>query len=344
MGMELYEKSAVAKDVWDRANKHFLDSFGFSVLEIVRNDLKELTVYFGGARGKATRQNYMAMTCQSLELTADGSPKQEKVFKTITENTTSYTFRSPTSLLSATQFTQPALTLMQMAAFEDLRSQGVIRKDSVFAGHSLGEYSVLASIAKVMPVETLVSVVFYRGLCMQVAVERDEAGRSNYSMSAVDPSRISSQFSEQALKHIIKMVSDVSSSFLEIVNYNVRNMQYVCAGDLRGLDVLGGVLDSIKADNLDVRHLEVEENHNLLVSMIEEANRRSRAKPIPSNYRVVKLQCRSGALMSRSTARIYDPELSRSARSCSRTSRRKASTRNSSSGNRFPTSRLDHSS
>ncbi|KAI1392857.1 fatty acid synthase beta subunit [Hypoxylon trugodes] len=28
MGMELYEKSAVARDVWDRADRHFLDTFG----------------------------------------------------------------------------------------------------------------------------------------------------------------------------------------------------------------------------------------------------------------------------------------------------------------------------
>ncbi|KAI2628007.1 fatty acid synthase beta subunit [Hypomontagnella submonticulosa] len=281
MGQELYEKSAVARDVWDRADKHFLDTFGFSILEIVRNDPKELTVYFGGARGKTIRQNYMAMTCQSLELAEDGSPKLEKVFKTITEHTTSYTFRSPAGLLSATQFTQPALTLMQMAAFEDLRAQGVIQKSSVFAGHSLGEYSALASIAKVMPVETLVSVVFYRGLCMQVAVERDEAGRSDYSMSAVDPSRISPRFSEKALKHVVKMVSAVLGTFLEIVNYNVRNMQYVCAGDLRGLDVLGGALDGIKARNVDVQDLESEETHKLLIAVIEEADRRSRAKPEP---------------------------------------------------------------
>ncbi|KAI1089803.1 fatty acid synthase beta subunit [Rostrohypoxylon terebratum] len=281
MGMELYERSAVARDVWDRADKHFLNTFGFSILEIVRHDPKELTVYFGGARGKAIRNNYMAMTCQSLELAPDGTPKLEKVFKTIGEHTTSYTFRSPAGLLSATQFTQPALTLMQMAVFEDLRSQGVIQKESVFAGHSLGEYSALASIAKVMPVETLVSVVFYRGLCMQVAVKRDDTGRSDYSMSAVDPSRISPRFSEQALKHVVKMISGVTGSFLEIVNYNVRNMQYVCAGDLRGLDVLGGVLDGIKAHNVDVRYLETGENHKLLVNVIEEASRQSRAKPSP---------------------------------------------------------------
>ncbi|KAI1081992.1 fatty acid synthase beta subunit [Whalleya microplaca] len=279
MGMELYEKSAIARDVWDRADRHFLDTFGFSILDIVRNDPKELTVYFGGARGKAIRQNYIEMTCQSLELAADGSAKLEKVFKGITEETTFYTFRSPAGLLSATQFTQPALTLMQMAAFEDLRAEGVIQKNSVFAGHSLGEYSALASIAKVMPVETLVSVVFYRGLCMQVAVERNEAGQSNYSMCAVDPSRIGRNFSEQALKHVVETISTVTGAFLEIVNFNVRNMQYVCAGDLSGLDVLAGVLDSIKTYGVSVQSLEVERHQ--LVKIIEEMNQRTQAKPEP---------------------------------------------------------------
>jgi fatty acid synthase subunit beta len=28
MGMELYESSPVAKEVWDRADKHFLDNYG----------------------------------------------------------------------------------------------------------------------------------------------------------------------------------------------------------------------------------------------------------------------------------------------------------------------------
>ena len=122
---------------------------------------------------------------------ADGSVKSEKIFKEVNDNTTSYTYKSPTGLLSATQFTQPALTLMEKASFEDMRSKGLVQNNSSFAGHSLGEYSALAALAEVMPIESLVSVVFYRGLTMQVAVERDESGRSNYSMCAVNPSRIS---------------------------------------------------------------------------------------------------------------------------------------------------------
>lgn len=230
MGMDLYGSSPVAKGVWDRADRHFMDNYGLSIINIVKNNPKELTIHFGGSKGKAIRENYMAMTFESVD--ADGSIKSEKIFKEIDGNTSSYTYRSPTGLLSATQFTQPALTLMEKASFEDMRSKGLIQRDSSFAGHSLGEYSALASIAEVMPIESLVSVVFYRGLTMQVAVERDEQGRSNYSMAAVNPSRIGKTFTEQALQYVIENISEETGWLLEIVNYNVANMQYVTAGDV----------------------------------------------------------------------------------------------------------------
>ena len=203
---------------------------GFSITNIVKNNPKELTIHFGGPRGKVIRQNYLSMTFESVN--ADGSVKSEKIFKEVNENTTSYTYRSPTGLLSATQFTQPALTLMEKAIFEDMRSKGLVQQDSSFAGHSLGEYSALTALAEVMPIESLVSVVFYRGLTMQVAVERDAQGRSNYSMCAVNPSRISKTFNEQALQYVVENIAEETSWLLEIVNYNVANMQYVCAGDV----------------------------------------------------------------------------------------------------------------
>lgn len=230
MGMELYGSSPVAQEVWDRADRHFIENYGLSIIDIVKNNPKELTVYFGGPRGKAIRQNYMSMTFESVN--ADGSIKSEKIFKEIDETTSSYTYRSPAGLLSATQFTQPALTLMEKASFEDMRSKGLVQRDSSFAGHSLGEYSALAALADVMPIESLVSVVFYRGLTMQVAVERDEQGRSNYSMCAVNPSRISKTFNEQALQYVVENISEQTGWLLEIVNYNVANMQYVAAGDV----------------------------------------------------------------------------------------------------------------
>ncbi|KAJ5409691.1 uncharacterized protein N7487_004050 [Penicillium crustosum] len=283
MGMELYASSPVAQEVWDRADRHFMENYGLSIIDIVKNNPKELTVYFGGPRGKAIRENYMAMTFESVN--ADGSIKSEKIFKEVDENTASYTYRSPTGLLSATQFTQPALTLMEKASFEDMRTKGLVQRDSSFAGHSLGEYSALAALADVMPIESLVSVVFYRGLTMQVAVERDAQGRSNYSMCAVNPSRISKTFNEQALQYVVENISETTGWLLEIVNYNVANMQYVAAGDLRALDCLTNLLNFLKAQNIDIpalmESMSLEDVKEHLVSIIQECVKQTEAKPRP---------------------------------------------------------------
>jgi len=283
MGMDLYGSSPIAKEVWDRADRHFMENYGLSIIDIVKNNPKELTIHFGGPRGKAIRQNYMAMTFESIN--ADGSIKSEKIFKEVTETSSSYTYRSPTGLLSATQFTQPALTLMEKASFEDMRSKGLIQRDSSFAGHSLGEYSALASIAEVMPIESLVSVVFYRGLTMQVAVERDEKGRSNYSMCAVNPSRISKTFNEQALQYVVENIAETTGWLVEIVNYNVANMQYVCAGDLRALDCMTNVLNVLKMQKIDIHELmqqmSLEDVKEHLVDIIKEVRKKTDAKPKP---------------------------------------------------------------
>ena len=59
MGMDLYNNSAVARNVWDEADKHLGEVYGFSILEIVRKNPKEKTVHFGGLKGQATRAKYM---------------------------------------------------------------------------------------------------------------------------------------------------------------------------------------------------------------------------------------------------------------------------------------------
>ncbi|PSS00700.1 malonyltransferase-like protein [Coniella lustricola] len=283
MGMDLYDSSAVAKDVWDRADTYLMDTYGFAITNIVRNNPKELTIHFGGPRGKAIRANYMAMTFESVA--ADGTIKSERIFKDIGEKTPSYTYRSPNGLLSATQFTQPALTLMEKASFEDMKAKGLVPRDNTFAGHSLGEYSALAALAEVMPIESLVSVVFYRGLTMQVAVERDASGRSNYSMCAVNPSRISKTFNEDALRFVVANIAESTGWLLEIVNFNIANMQYVCAGDLRALDTLGYVCNFLKVQKIDIdkmmKEMSIDEVKKHLLQIIQQAASETQKKPEP---------------------------------------------------------------
>ncbi|KAF7722190.1 3-oxoacyl-[acyl-carrier-protein] synthase [Apophysomyces ossiformis] len=280
MGMALYASSPVAKVIWDRADKHFMQNYGFSILEIVRDNPKEKTVHFGGPRGNAIRQNYMSMSYDVVE--ADGTINTLPLFPTIHERTASYTFRAPNGLLSATQFTQPALTLMEKAAFEDMRSKELIQSNCAFAGHSLGEYAALASVGDVLPLESLVDVVFYRGMTMQSAVKRDAEGRSNYGMAAVNPARVSKSFNDTALRYVVDSIARQSGEVLEIVNFNVENWQYVTAGSLQNLDVLANVLNYLKTSNIDLQKLmetmPLEEVKKHLANIIEGALEKTREK------------------------------------------------------------------
>lgn len=219
-----------------------------------------LTVHFGGKRGAQIRQNYMRMTYESV---SKAGLKETRKFFEITSTTPSYTYRHPKGLLFSTEFAQPALTVTEKASFEDMSSRGLVSDKSKYAGHSLGEYAALCAIANMMPLEQILSIVFYRGLSMQVAVERDEEGRSEFGMMAVDPSRITKGFDVNKLETTVKAIAKESGALLEIVNYNVQDKQYVCAGTLRNLQALTLVCNDLSTntpllpslDSLITRHV-----------------------------------------------------------------------------------------
>ena len=220
MGMDLFNNSPAARSVWEGADAHLLAVYGFSIIDIVKNNPKTKTIHFGGFKGQAIRQRYMDMSYDTLD--KDGHVKTLPLFSDINVRTPQYTFSHPNGLLFATQFAQIALVVTEKAAFEDMRSKGLVQNDCPFAGHSLGEYSALASIADVLPVASLVDIVFYRGITMQRAVERDEHNRSNYAMCAVNPSRISKTFDDSSLREVVDSISRNTGLLLEIVNYNVE--------------------------------------------------------------------------------------------------------------------------
>lgn len=120
---------------------------------------------------------------------------------------------------------------------------------------------------------------------MQVAVPRDSLGRSNYSMCAVNPSRVSPSFNDTALRFVVQHISSQTGWLLEIVNYNVENSQYVTAGDLRALDTLSNTLNVIKLQKIDlVKLLEMmplEKVAEHLTEIVGEVAKKSVAKPQP---------------------------------------------------------------
>lgn len=162
---------------------------GFRITDIVRDNPHSLTVHFGGVAGRRVRSNYMGLTSERVD--PDGRVSEARLFPTIDEQTTCYTFRSESGLLSSTQFTQPAIVLMELAIMADLKARQLVPEGAVFAGHSLGEFAALIALGGIMPLKTVVSTLFYRGLVMQSAIKVDELGRSRFAMCAVDPTRVS---------------------------------------------------------------------------------------------------------------------------------------------------------
>ena len=162
----------------------------------------------------------MEMTYNTMD--KDGHVKTLPLFADIDVRCPKYTSSHPGGLLFATQFAQIALALSEKAAFEDMHVKGFVRKDCTFAGHSLGEYSALASIADVLHISALVDVILYQGITMQRAVERDSENRLYYAMCTVNPSRVSPTFSNAALREVVDSITTRAASLLEIVNYNVK--------------------------------------------------------------------------------------------------------------------------
>ncbi|EOD49993.1 putative fatty acid synthase subunit beta dehydratase protein [Neofusicoccum parvum UCRNP2] len=292
MGMELREKSPAAASVWTRADEYFQENYGFRITTIVQDDPQELTIHFGGPKGRRVRENYLSILRDAASSPHRGAfVRASEMYQALhAPRCTSYTFRSHLGLLSATHFTQPALTLMEVARFADLRARGLVAEGAgsglSFAGHSLGEYGALAALGgSLMRVESLAAITFVRGLTMQTAVTRSATGRSAYSMCAVNPSKVCARrsFGERALADVVAAVGEASGAdpwLLEIVNYNIRELQYICAGDVRALAALTEVLNAFVRDREARPWLDRER----LVGEVRRCVERVRAMPQPVDY------------------------------------------------------------
>ena len=125
MGIDLYNTSPAACAVWDGADEHLRAVYGFSILEIVKDNPKEKTIHFCGIEGQAIRQRYMDMSYDASDKA--GNIKTLPLFANIDIRTARYTFSHPNGPLFATQFAQIALVVTEKAAFEDIRARGLPR-------------------------------------------------------------------------------------------------------------------------------------------------------------------------------------------------------------------------
>ncbi len=65
--MDLYNSSPTDRAVRDSADAHLVSAYGFSIVEIVRENPKKKTIHFGGIKGQAIRERYMEMTYDTTD-------------------------------------------------------------------------------------------------------------------------------------------------------------------------------------------------------------------------------------------------------------------------------------
>ncbi|RNE49687.1 type I polyketide synthase [Corynebacterium alimapuense] len=145
-------------------------------------------------------------------------------------------FQHPDGVLFLTQFTQVAMATLGCAQIAEMAESEALNKDAYFAGHSVGEYNALAAYSGVLSLESVVEIVYRRGLTMHRLVERDEQGNSNYGLAALRPNKM--RLTADNVFDYVAGVAERTGEFLEIVNYNIAGVQYAVAGTRAGLNAL----------------------------------------------------------------------------------------------------------
>ncbi|KAK8054546.1 fatty acid synthase subunit beta, partial [Apiospora phragmitis] len=79
-----------AKAIYDEMDSYIKNTYGWSILQIIRENPKELTVHFRGRQGQRVLQNYLAMTSEVVE--DDGTRRSMPIIPGLSRDSTSHTF------------------------------------------------------------------------------------------------------------------------------------------------------------------------------------------------------------------------------------------------------------
>ncbi|KAL7702158.1 acyl transferase-like protein [Lotmaria passim] len=232
MCMSLLSDRAVA-EVWERMKERMMCNYGVSIQEIIQENPKNVMT-----RADAFQiEKVCKRPCTEMLNTKESAPRNHAI--THAQGVLQYTF-----------FTQPCVLAAQLLAFTKLcHDFPIIRSRQVecVVGHSLGEFTALAALGVFSP-ETAVDLTFKRGLLMEEACKG--VPRGDWKLYACNPQRAqldkNDEVADKVFFRLVELVARAlahTSSFIEVVNYNLRYQQYVVAGDLVGLAVLGKCLD-----------------------------------------------------------------------------------------------------
>ena len=125
----------------------------------------------------------------------------------------------PKEDLDLTEYTQPAIFLVSYSIFETIKKETNLdlSKAKYFAGHSLGEYSALASSGS-LQFDQAIKLLNKRGKAMQVAVPKGEGGMVAVLGAELD--EIYNLLNENNKKYICYVANDNSTGQIVLSGQN----------------------------------------------------------------------------------------------------------------------------
>ncbi|ORC92115.1 acyl transferase-like protein [Trypanosoma theileri] len=234
MSMEYVRIPAVAS-LWERIKGRMEQNYGISLQEVITENPQRIHVYSDALDVKKILQQ----SCFEERNSAESMERKKLI-------------SHPHGVMSLTYLTQPCMLAAQMMALEYLKvTRGYsVESAAVIAGHSLGEFSALCAIGVFSP-EVAVDLVYKRGVLMEDALEQFSMNRENYVMYACHPGKAKLDDEDldiavdkfHVLVELVAQSLSTTTSFVEVVNYNIDHEQYVVAGDRVGMAALGKCLD-----------------------------------------------------------------------------------------------------
>lgn len=224
--------TAGSTTVWERMKSAMMQNFGMPLQEIIQENPNKVNLFDDALDIGAA----MSHSCKEVRNTRESAPRN-------------LTVANRNGVMQLTYFTQPCVLAAQMVTLERMKETAGLKVENyaTIAGHSLGEFSALCALGVFSP-ETAVSLTFKRGMLMEKALEN--VSRDRHLMYACNPLRAKlHENAETANDYFFILVELVAralshtSSFVEVANYNLVHEQYVVAGDLVALSVLGKCLD-----------------------------------------------------------------------------------------------------
>ena len=180
--------------------------------------------------GQGAQYPGMGLDLLELPQQAGGNEKVKRLFSLASEivgrDMADLIANSSPEILKRTDISQPAITLVNLAAMARLEEIGI--KPSGCAGFSLGEYSALAA-AGVISEEDCLFLVNRRGIAMQAAIDRIPPGPSAPGMAAVIG------LSQEKVEAIIAEGKNNGLSELNAANFN-SSKQIVVSGSAAALE------------------------------------------------------------------------------------------------------------